>query len=213
MTVRAAVSFGPFTVDVAGASLRRAGVKVPVRPKCFAVLIYLLERRGAVVSKEELLGRLWPDVVVSDGTLNRTVTELRALLADDADSPKYIETVSRRGYKFVAVLEEPRDAEAAADYALVHDRVEYPLGDGEHLIGRGTGVAIPIYASATSRHHARVVVAGGTITIEDLGSRNGTYVNGNRAAGVIALHAGDEIRIGSACLIVWSRGGETASLR
>jgi hypothetical protein len=73
--------------------------------------------------------------------------------------------------------------------------------------------SIPIYASATSRHHARIVVAGDVITIEDLGSHNGTYVNGNRVAGVMPLHAGDEIRIGSDCLIVWSRGSETQSLR
>lgn len=207
-------SFGPFVLDVEGAALRKGRDKVPLRPKCFDILVYLVEQPGRVVSKEELLDKIWPDVVVNDGTLNRTVTELRAALGDDSEHPQYIETVSRRGYKFVAeIAGAPKvDDITAADFVLVHEDRQFPLHGGEQIIGRGAEVAIPIFDSAASRHHARIVVSGSTVTLEDLGSRNGTYVNGQRVAGALELHTGDEIRIGTDVLILWSRTSETASL-
>jgi DNA-binding winged helix-turn-helix (wHTH) protein len=205
-------SFGPFVLDVEGVELRKGPEKVSIRPKCFDVLVYLLDQPGRVVSKEELLEKVWPDVVVNDATLNRTVTELRAALGDDADHPRYVETVSRRGYKFIASTSAPA-APVETDLVLAYGDQEFPLPDGEHIIGRGADVAVPIFASATSRHHARVVVAGNSVTVEDLGSRNGTYVNGTRVEGSVELHTGDEIRIGGDCLVLWSRSGETESLR
>lgn len=206
-------SFGPFTLDVEGAELRRGGEKVAVRPKCFDLLVYLVGQRGRVVLKEELLDKVWPDVVVNDATLNRTVTELRAALGDDADHPQYIETVSRRGYKFIGSIAQPPTQKQAADLALVYNDREFPLADGEYIIGRGVDATIPIYDSAASRQHARVIVAGTTVTVEDLGSRNGTYVNGSKVTGKVELHTGDEIRIGGDCLVLWSRTGATTSLR
>lgn len=207
------VYFGPFVLDVEGAELRKGGDKVAIRPKCFDILVYLIQQQGRVASKEELLEKIWPDVVVNEATLNRTVTELRAALGDDADNPQYIETVSRRGYKFIGAIAQPARQEKTADLALVYDEREFPLTDGEHIIGRGADAAIPIYDSAASRQHARVVVVASTVTVEDLGSRNGTYVNGERVNGSTELHTGDEIRIGGDCLVLWSRTGETASLR
>lgn len=207
------ISFGPFTFDVAGAELRKDGEKVAIRPKCFDLLAYLIEHRGRVVPKEELLAKIWADVVVNEATLNRTVTELRAVLGDDAEHPLYIETVSRRGYKFIAPVGGPVKDAPAADFALIYGEREFPLSAGEHILGRAADAAVPIFASATSRHHARLVVERHSITIEDLGSRNGTYVNGRRLTGRIELRTGDEIRIGGDSLVLWSRGGETTSLR
>lgn len=202
--------FGPFALDIEGAELRRGQEKVALRPKCFDVLVYLAGNRGRVVSKEELLEKVWPDVIVNDATLNRTVTELRAALGDDADKPRYIETVSRRGYKFIG--QTSAKTAPLPDLILVSGDREFPLPPGEHIIGRGADVAVAIFASATSRHHARVSVTGDQITLEDLGSRNGTYVNGVRVEGTVELHPGDEIRIGGDCLVLWSRSGETGSL-
>ena len=213
MTTGNALSFGPFTLDVEGAELRKDGQKISVRPKCFDILVYLIEQRGKAVPKEELLEKIWPDVVVNDATLNRTVTELRAVLGDHADRPTYIETVARRGYKFIVPVATRAETKLVADFTLVYGDREFALTDGEHIIGRGADVAVPIFASAISRHHARVVVAGDRVTVEDLGSRNGTYVNDTRVEGCVELHAGDEIRIGGDCLVLWSRSGETESLR
>ena len=207
------VVFGPIALDAAAAELRRDGEKLAIRPKCFDVLVYLIENRGRVVFKEELLEKLWPDVIVNEATLNRTVTELRAVLGDDAEQPRYIETVSRRGYKFIAPISEEKSTDVRADLTLVYGNREFPLADGEHIIGRGADVAIPVFASATSRHHAKIVVNGNDVTIEDIGSKHGTFVNGERITAATALRTGDEIRIGGDSLILWSRSGETASLR
>ncbi|HSP35786.1 MAG TPA: FHA domain-containing protein, partial [Thermoanaerobaculia bacterium] len=167
--------------------------------------------RGRVIPKEELLDTIWARVFVTEATLNRTITALRAAIGDDAERPRYIETVSRRGYKFIGEPAAVQQA-AAPDFALVHGDRQYPLAAGEAIIGRGPDAAIPVFGSATSRQHARLVVSGHVVTLQDLGSRNGTYVNGRRVEGTIDLHPGDEIRIGSDCLVLWSRSSETGSL-
>ncbi|HEU4520417.1 MAG TPA: winged helix-turn-helix domain-containing protein [Thermoanaerobaculia bacterium] len=208
-------AFGPFTLDPVSVELQRGTIPIQLRPKCFDLLLYFVENPGRLITKDELLRDVWNDVIVNEGTINRTVTSLRASLGDDADAPAYIETVSRRGYKFIAPVESTATTVAppapGAQFALVHDGREIPLPDGEHIIGRGADAAIPLFGSATSRYHARVVVSGTSVTIEDLESRNGTFVNGQRASGAVALHSGDEVRIGDARLVLWSRGSETAS--
>ena len=206
-------SFGPFVLDIDGAELRKGSDKVALRPKCFDVLVYLLERRGRLVSKQELLDNLWADVVVNDGTLNRTVIELRDALGDDSDHPRYIQTVPRRGYKFMAEERESGDSQQeAANFALVYRDHPYPLVEGAQIIGRGKDAAFAMYGGTTSREHARIVVEGSRVTLENL-SRHGTSVNGTAVAGVVELHTGDEIRMGNDVLVLWSRASETASLR
>ena len=98
--------FGGFVLDVAAGELRRGSERIEMRPKLFALLSYLVEHHGRLVPKEELLSAIWPDVHVSDGSLNRTIAELRDLLRDDAQHPQLIETVPRRGYRFVAEVHE-----------------------------------------------------------------------------------------------------------
>jgi DNA-binding winged helix-turn-helix (wHTH) protein len=206
--------FGPFTLDPVSVELRRGTEIVPLRPRCYDLLSFFLANGGRLISKDELLREVWRGVIVDEGTINRTVTALRSALDDDAGSPRYIETVSRRGYKFIATVEgtpvgdHGRDE---ADLALVYKKRLFSLPDGQYLIGRGIDVAIPLYGSAISRHHARVTVSGATVTIEDLGSRNGTTVNGIRTTGIVTLQTGDEVGIGPERLILWSRSSETGS--
>ncbi len=96
--------FGLFEADVARDSLRRKGVKVRIQDQPFRVLIFLLERRGEIVTREELKQKLWPEgtFVDFDGSLNVILKKLRAALEDDADNPVFIETVPKKGYKFIA---------------------------------------------------------------------------------------------------------------
>jgi DNA-binding winged helix-turn-helix (wHTH) protein len=205
-----AYTFGPFEVDLPAAELRKGEQKIALRPKCFDLLVYLVEHRGKLVSKEELLERIWSDVVVSEATISRTVATLRAALEDDPDSPQYIETVSRRGYKFVAAVQESGETpHPPAGLRLIHGSKEYPLRSGTQLIGRGRDVDIALYTPEISRHHARIDVAGGAVMLEDLGSRHGTYVNGKPVSGSVRLEAGDQIDIGGERLILWSPASET----
>ena len=82
------------------------GRPIELEPKAFAVLIYLVERRERVVSKEEIFGAVWPDVAVTDNALTRVIAQLRRQLGDDAKAPKYIETVPTAGYRFIAAVQD-----------------------------------------------------------------------------------------------------------
>ena len=96
--------FGPFQLDPEAAELRRDGHRVELRPKCLQLLLFLVAKRGKLVSREILLEQIWSDVVVGQETLSRTITEIRQALGDPADAPQYIETVPRHGYKFIAAV-------------------------------------------------------------------------------------------------------------
>jgi len=100
--------FGVFEVDVRGVALRKDGLKVKLQDQPFEILIRLLERPGQLVTREELRERLWPaDVFVDfDQGLNKAINKLREALNDSPESPRFVETVPRRGYRFVAPVEE-----------------------------------------------------------------------------------------------------------
>src|SRR5947207_1604394 len=106
--------FGPFTVDAASYRLLRGGEIVPLSPKIIDLLLYLAARQSTLVSKDELFSALWPDVAVTDNALTQAVSELRQALSDDPAKPTYIQTVARRGYRFIATV-EPATATLQAD--------------------------------------------------------------------------------------------------
>src|SRR2546421_3541448 len=108
------LSFGPFVLERANARLLRDGRDIPLSPKAFDVLAHLAGRPDQLVSKGQLLARVWPDVVVSDASVKVCIREIRKALEDDADSPRFIATVHRRGYRFVAPVNAMREAAAAA---------------------------------------------------------------------------------------------------
>jgi DNA-binding winged helix-turn-helix (wHTH) protein len=94
--------FGPFRLDLEHACLWRQTQRVPLRPKTFDLLVYLVTRPGELVSREALLEAIWPDTVVAEGVLTTSVGELRKVLGETAKHPRFIATVHRRGYRFLA---------------------------------------------------------------------------------------------------------------
>jgi DNA-binding winged helix-turn-helix (wHTH) protein/Tfp pilus assembly protein PilF len=96
--------FGPFTLDVAAYRLLRDDVDVAVSPRLIDLLRYLVERPSALASKEELFAAIWPDVIVSDNALTQAISDLRQALGDSASRPVYVQTVARRGYRFIAAV-------------------------------------------------------------------------------------------------------------
>ena len=98
--------FGPFRIDVAERHLMREGNTVPLTPKAFDTLMVLVENRGHLLEKEELMQRLWPETFVEEANLTNNISQLRKALGDDSGGHRYIETVPRRGYRFVAEVEE-----------------------------------------------------------------------------------------------------------
>ena len=99
-----AYSFGPFVLDTGSYRLMRGNTVVQVSPKIIDLLLYLVVRPSALVTKDELFTALWPDVAVTDNALTQAVSELRQALGDDPSKPKYVQTVARRGYRFVATV-------------------------------------------------------------------------------------------------------------
>ena len=105
--------FGPYRLDAGNALLWRNAERLVLPPKAFAVLCYLAERPGKLVSKDELLDAIWQHRFVSDTVLRVCVNELRQALEDDAKTPRFIETVTKRGYRFMA-QSNPADTECLA---------------------------------------------------------------------------------------------------
>lgn len=110
----AVIGFGPFEIDTRSGELRRGGVRIRLQEQPFQILVILLEHAGEVVKREDLIGRLWPDntFVDFDRGLNKAVNRLREALGDSADKPRFIETLSQRGYRFLTqVTAVARDEE------------------------------------------------------------------------------------------------------
>jgi len=99
-------SFGPFRFDETNECLWRGFQAIPLRPKPFAVLKYLIDHQGVLVTKQQLLQDVWPRTYVSDSVLKDCIRQLRQALDDDAKSPQFIETSHRRGYRFIAPIDE-----------------------------------------------------------------------------------------------------------
>ena len=119
------------TLDRINECVRRGDREIKLTPKAFAVLRLLMERPGRLATKDELLGAIWPDTAVTDGSLATSVREIRRALDDDPSAPRYIQTVHRRGYRYVGTTDR---AEGAVDAS----RPQLP---GGRLVGRETELA------------------------------------------------------------------------
>ena len=117
--------FGPFVLDVPDRSLKRQGSPVPLTPKTFDLLVVLVENAGRLVEKDALLRAVWPDVAVEEGNLTKGVFTLRQTLEDEG-APRYIETVPRRGYRFVAPITASQDQKPPTDAAIPADTAAPP---------------------------------------------------------------------------------------
>jgi DNA-binding winged helix-turn-helix (wHTH) protein len=194
--------FGSLVLDGESRSLSRDGRGVSISPKAFRLLQVLLEARPRAVPKAELHRRLWPDTVVSDVNLPTLVAEIRQAIGDGARSPVFVRTVYGYGYAFcgtaVALRRDGQEARPADPlFRLIWGTREIALSEGENVLGRGVDSLVWIDAQSVSRRHARLVIASGLATLEDLGSKNGTFVNGIRLSSPVALRDGDEVRVGS----------------
>jgi DNA-binding winged helix-turn-helix (wHTH) protein/tetratricopeptide (TPR) repeat protein len=112
-----AYRFGPFRFDAAAYRLLAGGRPVPLSPKVLDLLRLLASRPSELVTKEDILRELWPDVAVTDNAVTQVVSELRQALGDDPSSPNYVQTVPRRGYRFIAAVEVSSAASSVARVA------------------------------------------------------------------------------------------------
>ena len=202
--------FADFTLDIASRQLKRGGVDRHLSPKGFELLRLLLENRPRALSKAELHARLWPSTFVSDATLTSLVAEVRDALGERAGRGQFVRTVHRFGYAFEGSATDSGSDKLAPDHRprcwIIWEWGQIALDDGEHLLGRDGDVAVWLESPTVSRHHACIRVAGAAATIEDLGSKNGTFVRDARIAAPASLTDGDQIRLGSVPVKIRLRG-------
>jgi DNA-binding winged helix-turn-helix (wHTH) protein len=208
------VRFGEFTLDTESRQLRQGDVGRHLSPKGFDLLRLLIENRPRALSKAELHERLWPSTFVSEATLTSLIAEIRTALGETAASGHFVRTVHRFGYAFGGTATElalPVESPGTrARCWIMWEWGQVALAEGEHLLGRDGDVAVWLESPTISRHHARICVAGTEATIEDLGSKNGTYLRGERLVTPLPLTDGDEIRVGSV-LVKFRRQGAGGS--
>jgi DNA-binding winged helix-turn-helix (wHTH) protein len=196
------VRFGDFVLDRGTRQLLKNGEPRPLEPKAYQLLDLLISRRPAAVSKQEIRDGLWPDTFVSESHLSSLAARVRRAL-DGAEGPGFVRTVHGFGYAFTAEAteEEPKRRPERVVAQIEWDRDLLPLMEGENVIGRGEEVSVRIDAEGVSRRHARIVADGGRFTLEDLGSKNGTYLREQRLARPAALEDGDAFRLGRTVLV------------
>ena len=190
---------GGFVLDPDTRELLRGNARVPLSPKAFDLLSILVAGRPKAISKSDLQERLWPATFVVEKNLANLVSEIREAIGDDPSNPRFIRTVHRFGYAF---RETGPRAESAASRDGVSFRLNWvngrvTLDEGEHVLGRDPDAEIFLNSSGVSRRHALIRISAGGATIEDLGSKNGTFVGDQRVDGSRSLGDGDIIGVGS----------------
>ncbi|HEV8117847.1 MAG TPA: winged helix-turn-helix domain-containing protein [Thermoanaerobaculia bacterium] len=204
------VCFGDCTFDGETREILRDGRPVHLSPKAFRLLELLLEARPRALSKAEIHEKVWPDAFVSEATLASLVAEIREAIGEHGKDARHIRTVHGFGYSFAgAAAETPRASAqpgAGSSWRLVWENRVIPLEEGETVLGRNPDRGIQIPSDGVSRRHAKIVIAGPAASIEDLGSKNGTFVRDEKITGPVALRHDDVVRLGGLTLAVrWVR--------
>lgn len=197
------VRFGNCELDTDAYELTRAERSVQLTRKAFDLLALLIEARPRVVTRAQLHDRLWPRTFVGRTSLSRLVNEVRNAIGDAHGERRMLRTVLGVGYAFCgdAVELGPRGSGGRSRWSLFWNGREISLREGDNAIGRDLDATVQICGSGVSRRHARLVVDGASVRLEDLGSKNGTLLKGEPIAGAVELVEGDEIGIGPASLV------------
>jgi DNA-binding winged helix-turn-helix (wHTH) protein len=200
------VRFGECVLDSDTRQLSVRGRPVHLTPKAFQFLELLLENRPRALSKSQIHEQLWPGTFVSDGALASLLVEVRAATGDSARKPRFVRTVHRFGYAFTGQAEELRGrvskvADHKPIYRLIWGNREVDLHPGENLLGRDEDALVWIDDALVSRRHARIVVDENGAVLEDLGSKNGTFLRDKRIEASRKLADGDQLTVGPASMI------------
>jgi DNA-binding winged helix-turn-helix (wHTH) protein len=196
------IHFAEWTLDRETRELRRGREAVHLSTKAFDLLALLVDARPRVLSKAALQEALWPDVFVSEANLFTLISEIRTALGDEARQARFVRTVHGVGYAFSGEAQEeerlrtPR-VRRASIFSIAYGDRQVRLSEGENVLGRDADVAVCLDSATVSRRHARIVIAGESARLEDLGSKNGTYLNAARVEAPSPLRSGDQIRVGA----------------
>lgn len=199
------LAFGDFVLDTDVRELRQGSRTLHLSPKAFQLLEILVTSRPGAVSKRDLQERLWPDTFVVEKNLPNLIGEIREVLGDDPSDPQFIRTVHRFGYAFRESLRGAPSgihAERAARFLVVWLKGRAALVEGEYVLGRDPDLDVFLDSPSVSRRHALIRICDSQATVEDLGSKNGTFVCDRRIDGPTRLADGDVIRVGTVSVTI-----------
>jgi DNA-binding winged helix-turn-helix (wHTH) protein len=196
------IRFGDFALDTDTRQLHRGTTEIHLSTKAFDLLKLLIGVRPRVVPRADLQEALWPGIFVSEANLFTLISEVRGAIEDDARHPCFVRTVHGVGYAFSGEAVELAAGDeglpqTTSRFFMISGTRRIALGEGENILGRDTDIAVYLDSSTVSRRHARIVIAGSKAILEDLGSKNGTYLNNRRVESALPLSNGDQIRIGA----------------
>lgn len=192
--------FADCRLDTTTREFVRNGEEVHLTPKAYELLRLLVEHRPRVMPKQELMDELWPGTFVVEANLHVLIGELRSACGEKSTRGGSIKTHHGIGYSFTSVVREMRSRRSSKDRSRVALDVgtrRIPLVAGPNQIGRDRDCDVSLDDVSVSRQHARIEVAGGAATVEDLASKNGTQVNGTRIVAPVPVGNGDTIAFGT----------------
>lgn len=204
------VRFGRFELDVGRRALFDEGEPVHLPPKVFRLLEILVSSSPRALSKRELTDAIWPDTFVEESNLASLIADLRTALGDRDRETPFVRTVHGFGYAFACEVTPVAPAQRAA--TLIFDGKEIPLYTGPNILGRDPTSGILIDHATVSRRHARVTIEDERATLEDLGSKNGTFIDENRITASIPLEDGMTFVLGDARLLFRRRGAGASTV-
>jgi DNA-binding winged helix-turn-helix (wHTH) protein len=197
MTQASSYGFGDFTLDCATRQLLCRGEAVHLSPKAYELLELRVEAAPRALSKAQLQDRIWPETFVIEANLQHLIAEIRRALGDNPRQPRYVRTLFGFGYAFQQPPASADEAEHDVICRLGWDDGRVTLAAGEYTIGRDAAADVVLDSATVSRQHARLRVSGEAVALEDLGSKNGTFVGDRRVDGVVTLSDGDGLRFGN----------------
>lgn len=188
---------GRYTLDTDRRLFLRGRESISLSPKAFTLLTALFQKSPGALSKDEIHRLLWPDTFVEEGSLHNLISEIRRALG--AADRRLVRTVPRFGYA-LTLEAQSEPTELSRFYVVVGEDI-HPLRLGDNILGRGPEVDVPVEQTSVSRRHARLTASDTMARIEDLGSKNGTFVGPNRITGATIVEDGDQIFLGRALLV------------
>jgi len=197
------VQFGEFTFDSRSRLLTRNGIERRLSPKALLLLGLLIEERPRALSRKEIYDALWPATFVCETNMAGIVNELRRALGDEARRSSCIRTVHGFGYAFCGKV---GDHMSVAAVLHCEDR-ENPLYEGENVVGRSLDSRVTLTDHTVSRRHALIMIFDGLVSIKDLESTNGTFIDGQLLGRMpVTVNRHSLIEFGAAAASITVRG-------
>lgn len=203
--------FDDFCFDTDQRLLSRGDHPVRLTPRAFRLLELLLMRHPKAVSKAELLDSVWSGAIVEEANLKTLVREIRQALDERGGDSRAIRTVFGFGYAFSAPVRVEEESPVVPLVLLRWAEGVVRLPAGTHILGRAGTCTVMIDSPSVSREHARLAVSPDALLLTDLGSKNGTFVEGSRLHDTTPLLDCSRITIGEVAVDVARIGRETST--